>query len=415
MSSEPVVEVIGLGKHYALFERPSDRLKQMLWGGRKRYYREFAALDGVDFTLARGEALGLIGRNGAGKSTLLQLICGTLTPTHGSVTVRGRVAALLELGAGFNPDFTGHENIYLNASLVGLSPAEISRHYDEIVAFADIGDFLHQPVKTYSSGMYVRLAFAIATSIEPDILVIDEALSVGDGAFARKSFDRIMALMERGATVLFCSHSMFHVESICERVLWLDQGRPIRFGEPNQVVPAYESFLVSGRIDAPDHEASGVPTVTPDAAIPVGSGRLKSIVVAANGERGQCVTVRSGEDTLAVEISFASDPALPTPTVAVAIHTQDHRLVASSGTWNDGWTVTRDAKGSGSVAIHYPGIPLLKGRYTISVVLFCERGLHTYDAANHCAFVDVQQDDPERGIVALPHTWRETGVDPACA
>ena len=407
MSSEPVVQVVGLGKRYALFERPSDRLKQMLWGGRKRYEREFVALDGIDFTLARGESLGLIGRNGAGKSTLLQLICGTLTPSVGSVSVRGRVAALLELGAGFNLDFTGHENIYLNASLVGLSPDEITRHYDEIIAFADIGDFLHQPVKTYSSGMYVRLAFAIATSIEPDILVIDEALSVGDGAFARKSFNRIMALMDRGATVLFCSHSMFHVESICDRVLWLDQGRPIRFGEPNQVVPAYESFLVSGRIDQPDHETSTTPAV--DVVAPAGSARLRSVVVMANGERGQCVTVSSCQDTLVVEISFSSDPALPTPTVAVAIHTQDHRLVASSGTWNDGWTVTRDADGLGAVAIRYPAIALLKGRYTISAVLFCERGLHTYDAANHCAFFDVLQEDPERGIVALPHMWSETG------
>lgn len=404
MSSESVIEVTELSKRYALFERPSDRLRQMLWRGRKRFYREFVALDGLDFRLVRGEALGLIGRNGAGKSTLLQLICGTLTPTSGTVSVRGRVAALLELGAGFNPDFTGDENIHLNASLLGLTPEEIARHYDEIVAFADIGDFLHQPVKTYSSGMYVRLAFAIATSVEPDILVIDEALSVGDGAFARKSFDRIMSLREQGATILFCSHSMFHVESICDRVLWLDKGKPIRFGEPAQVVPAYEAFLASGRIDLPDHEAISLSQESIEPT-PAGSARLKAVTVSANGETGQCVTVTSCQDTLCVEVLFLSDPSLPAPSVAVAIHTQDHRLVTSSGTWNDGWTVRRNAAGVGAVAIRYPAIPLLKGRYTVSAVLFCERGLHAYDEANHCAFFDVRQEDPERGIVALPHEW----------
>ena len=164
-----------LGKAFQLYERPIDRLKQMVMRGRKRYFKEFAALHDVSFELPKGEVLGLVGRNGAGKSTLLQLICGTLTPTTGRVTVHGRVAALLELGAGFNPEFTGRENIYLNASILGLSKDEIDARYDSIVEFSGIQDFIHQPVKTYSSGMYVRLAFSIATSVDPDILIIDEA------------------------------------------------------------------------------------------------------------------------------------------------------------------------------------------------------------------------------------------------
>lgn len=224
MSSSFAIRAQHLGKAFQLYERPIDRLKQMLMRGRRRYYKEFAALHDVSFELRKGEVLGLVGRNGAGKSTLLQLICGTLNPSAGQVAVQGRVAALLELGAGFNPDFTGQENIYLNASILGLSKAEIDARYDDIVEFSGIADFIHQPVKTYSSGMYVRLAFSIATSVDPDILVIDEALSVGDGAFARKSFDRIMRLKEKGATILFCSHSVYQIEALCTRALWLDKG-----------------------------------------------------------------------------------------------------------------------------------------------------------------------------------------------
>ena len=181
-----------MGKCYTLFERPADRLKQLLWGRWRTYGREFWALRDVNLTVRPGEVVGLVGRNGAGKSTLLQLVCGTLLASSGTLAVKGRVAALLELGGGFSPDFTGLENIYMNAAILGLKRAEVEARLPEILAFADIGDFIRQPVKTYSSGRFMRLAFAVATSVEPDILVIDEALSVGDGACARQSFDRIL-------------------------------------------------------------------------------------------------------------------------------------------------------------------------------------------------------------------------------
>ena len=205
----------GLSKVYSMYDRPIDRLKQRFMGGSKQYGRLFTALEGVSFSLPRGQVLGLIGNNGAGKSTLLQVVCGTLAPTAGSLTVNGRIAALLELGAGFNPEFSGRENIFLNAAVIGLSRDEIDARYDEIVDFSGIRDFIEQPVKTYSSGMYVRLAFSIATAVDPDILVIDEALSVGDGSFARKSFDRIMALRERGTTILFCRSEERRVAKEC--------------------------------------------------------------------------------------------------------------------------------------------------------------------------------------------------------
>lgn len=208
-------------------------------GNRRAIGREFWALRGVDLEVSRGEVLGLVGRNGAGKSTLLQMVCGTLTPTEGELQVNGRVAALLELGAGFNPEFSGVENVYLNAALMGLNRAQVNERLDGILEFADIGEFVHQPVKTYSSGMFVRLAFAVATSVEPEILVIDEALSVGDGAFARKSFDRIMALRDSGVTIVFCSHSMYQVEALCERAIWLEGGQLKMIGQAAAVTSAY--------------------------------------------------------------------------------------------------------------------------------------------------------------------------------
>jgi lipopolysaccharide transport system ATP-binding protein len=228
MTVRPVIQAKHLGKCYRLFERPQDRLKQFFSPAHKKHYREFWALSGVDLEVGQGEVVGIIGRNGSGKSTLLQLVCGTLSPTEGEINVHGRVAALLELGAGFNPEFSGRENVFLNGAILGVSRAEMEARFDEIVAFSGIGDFIDQPVKTYSSGMYVRLAFAVAVHIDPDILIIDEALSVGDGAFARKSFERIMALKEKGATILFCSHSMYQVEVLCQKALWLDAGTHVR-------------------------------------------------------------------------------------------------------------------------------------------------------------------------------------------
>lgn len=199
----------------------------------KKYGRKHIALEPVSIEIKKGEVLGVIGTNGSGKSTLMQLICGVLEPSSGRVQTNGRIAALLELGAGFNPDFTGRENIFLNAAILGLSHQESNKKIDEIIKFSGVEKFIDQPVKTYSSGMYVRLAFSVATSVDPDILVIDEALSVGDGAFARKSFDRIMSLKQKGCTIVFCSHSIYQVEALCQRVLWLDKGKLQALARPH--------------------------------------------------------------------------------------------------------------------------------------------------------------------------------------
>ena len=254
MSSEDFsIRVEGLSKRYEIYAQPADRLKQMILPRVQRalhrpvrnHFSEFWAVRGVSFDVRKGETVGIVGRNGSGKSTLLQMICGTLNPTLGTVAVNGRVAALLELGAGFNPEFTGRESVRLSGLLYGLSEQELDARFDAILDFAGIGDFIDQPIKTYSSGMYVRLAFSVAINVSPDILVVDEALSVGDEAFQRKCFARIDALRDAGATVLFVSHATGTVMELCDRAILLDQGEMIADGSPGFVVPRYHKLLYS--------------------------------------------------------------------------------------------------------------------------------------------------------------------------
>ena len=233
-----------VSKQYRIYERPGDRLTETLTRGRLKRHREFWALSEISFEVEAGTTVGLVGPNGCGKSTLLQIIAGTLEPTHGSVRHAGRVAALLELGAGFNPEFTGAENVSMNAALLGLSRRRIEELFPEIERFAEIGDFLYQPVKTYSSGMYVRLAFAVAASVEPDILVIDEALAVGDAVFQHRCLRRIKEIQERGATVLFVSHDAAAVRALCSRAILLNAGRLVADGRPLDVLNRYQKIIM---------------------------------------------------------------------------------------------------------------------------------------------------------------------------
>lgn len=242
MSSNIAIKVESLSKCYQIYDRPRDRLLQMFSRGRRQYFREFWALKDVSFEIKRGETVGIIGRNGSGKSTLLQMICGTLNPSAGSIQVNGRVAALLELGSGFNPEFTGRENVYMNASVLGLSREEIDTRFESIAAFADIGTHIDQPVKTYSSGMFVRLAFAVIAHVDADVLVVDEALSVGDAFFTQKCMRFLRTFMERG-TVLFVSHDTGAVINLCHRALWLNKGICKKQGDPKEVARSYLAEL----------------------------------------------------------------------------------------------------------------------------------------------------------------------------
>lgn len=243
MSSDCAIVVSQLNKKFQIYDKPRDRLLQMLSFGRKHYYREFPAVRDVSFTIEKGQTVGIVGRNGSGKSTLLQLICGTLNPSSGNITTYGRVAALLELGSGFNPEFSGRENVFMNAAVLGLTREETNARFEEIERFAEIGDFIDQPVKTYSSGMMVRLAFAVAINVDPQILIVDEALSVGDERFQRKCFARIEAIKSTGATILFVSHSGNTVIELCDRAILLDGGEKLAEGPPKFIVGQYQKLL----------------------------------------------------------------------------------------------------------------------------------------------------------------------------
>ncbi|MBS0455865.1 MAG: ABC transporter ATP-binding protein [Proteobacteria bacterium] len=286
--AEPAIRIDGVGKCYPVYARPLDRLRQFfaptlartLRREAKRHFSEYWALRDVSCEIARGEQVGIVGRNGAGKSTLLQIICGTLASSTGSVRVNGRIAALLELGAGFNPEFTGRENVILNAGILGLNAAQIDARMDAMLAFADIGDFIEQPVKTYSSGMYMRLAFAVAINVSPDILIVDEALSVGDEAFQRKCFARIRAIRDDGGTIVFVSHSAATVAESCDRALLLDRGQLLALGDTRKVLSRYQKLLYAPAEKAEDVRA-WIIAQSPHVDVP-GVGRTDAPIGAAH-------------------------------------------------------------------------------------------------------------------------------------
>ena len=424
-----VISLEGVGKTYKRFAKPSDRFWQALWpriGTQKgASSNEFVALAPLNLQVKRGEALGLIGRNGAGKSTLLQMVCGTLNPSSGSLLVTGKIGALLELGAGFNPEFTGRENVYLAAAVMGFSGAETDALYESIVDFSGIREFIDQPVKTYSSGMYVRLAFSIATSANPDILVIDEALSVGDGAFAKKSFERIMQLKAQGTTVLFCSHSMYQVESFCDRALWLDRGQVQMEGPAADVVAAYTDSLRAENAHSADKPSPNTASalevsVASQAApsnneleidadpAPVTSGltRILGIEVSVDGIKGRELQALSLQSDVHITVKFESDPTQPCPTLATGFALPDGQIFTSAYTLFDGIAIERNAQGQGQATVVFEKLPLMKGRFTVGAYLFDERALHVYDVVLQAATVNVTQAGVHQGFVQLPHRWQ---------
>ena len=388
------IELRGVAKSYSLETQPWRRLWQQL-SGQQASGREYHALNRVDLRVQRGEVVGIVGRNGAGKSTLLQIVCGVLQASQGERRVNGRVAALLELGAGFNPELTGRENVRLNGPLMGLSAAEVNRRLDGIIDFAGIGEFVDQPVRSYSSGMFMRLAFSMATSMDPEILVIDEALSVGDGAFARKSYERIMALKEKGTTILFCSHSMFQVEALCSRAVWIEAGVIRMDGPAHRTTVEYSEWMARLEQGASPLQATALRFETAAAAI--------TRVTVQPPPDGQAL--HHGTDTLVVEVDFRSDPAMPCPTLGVVVLGADARPITSVGTWMDDWPLHRDAEGCVSAVLEFPSLPLLKGRYTVSVYVLCDRAINVYASAENVGSINVVQDHLAQGIVSLPHRW----------
>ena len=247
------IEVRNCSKTFKRYRRPAHRLLELLTG--RPYHEGFTALKNISFNVPHGQVLGIVGENGAGKSTLLKILAGTLTPSAGDIEIRGKVAALLELGAGFHPEFTGRQNIYLNASLLGLPEEEIRSREQEIIAFSELGDFIDQPVKTYSSGMYVRLAFSIATTVDPHVLIIDEALAVGDQRFQKKCIDRMLEFCKSGKTIVFCSHNLYQVNLLCQKAIWIHNGRIRMMGKAEEVTRQYEDFTLEQNKRREEHTA----------------------------------------------------------------------------------------------------------------------------------------------------------------
>jgi lipopolysaccharide transport system ATP-binding protein len=282
MSSDVIISARNLTKTYRAYAHPLDRLLGGFMPGRAKRCKEFHALNNVSFDIKRGETVGIIGRNGSGKSTLLQLICGIRKPTSGTMQVNGRISALLELGAGFHPEFTGRENVFMQGAIQGFSRQEMEGRFDDITAFADIGEYIDQPVKTYSSGMFVRLAFAAAVSVEPDILVVDEALSVGDELFQRRCFSRIEAIKRKGGTILLVSHSNSMIIGLCDRAVMLERGEAVKDGAPRHVVDLYQKILFA----PPNKIASILATRLP----------LVNESPLGNGMGGNAVSDRNSDD-----------------------------------------------------------------------------------------------------------------------
>jgi len=322
MSEDIVVQVENLSKIYKLYNSPQDRLKESLHPLRKKYHHDFYALKDIGFEIKKGETVGIVGSNGSGKSTLLKIITGILTPTSGTVSVKGHISALLELGAGFNPELSGVENVFFSGTLMGFTKEEMLAKIDDILSFADIGEFVHQPVKTYSSGMFVRLAFAVAVSVNPEILIIDEALSVGDMAFQRKSFRRIESLLNEGMTFLFVSHSLESIKKICSKALFINHGTQLGFGGSKQICNDYEQHLFgSGKqndsVASQETPQGDVANIDPDLLsvneLTYGDGRAEIEEVWLENQVGQRINlVDVGSDfTLKYRVRFVDTVQAP--------------------------------------------------------------------------------------------------------
>lgn len=410
---EPVLQVSSLGKEYKIYERPADRLKSLLFG--MASHRSHWALQDVSFSLQRGQCLGLIGDNGAGKSTLLKLLTGTLQPTQGGVRRQGRLTAILELGAGFHPDFTGRDNLYFGGSLIGIDQTQMATLEADIIAFSELGDAIDRPVKTYSSGMVVRLAFALITAVEPDVLIIDEALAVGDQHFQKKCIERIDAFRDNGCTILFCSHSLYHVRHLCDVSLWLEGGRVRGFGETDAILSSYEAHVrqknvavTASQPSAPEPgseataEEGGAVSVAPEVPrAPPDQAAIVSVKVQDLGA-GDLPVLRSKDLSITVE---ARAPGERPPSIGLMLEQWHGVGITSLASHAEGVQPLCVEPGLWRLTLHFPDLPLHSGDYVLSAYLFDDKGLITYDEWKQCTVFKWVSPSLTPGLVRLPHRW----------
>jgi ABC-type polysaccharide/polyol phosphate transport system ATPase subunit len=379
---------------YRIYERPADRLKQMLFARLGRSYgREFWALRDVSFELGKGETVGIIGRNGSGKSTLLQIIAGTLAPTEGIVTIGGRVTALLELGSGFNPEYTGRENVLMTGAILGFTQQEMTRRFDEIASFADIGDFMDQPVKFYSSGMFVRLAFAVQTSVDPDILIVDEVLSVGDIFFVQKCAQRFQDLMDRGTSILLVTHDTQAVARLCHRAILLADGRVDLIGEPKSVLERYTALAYGGRVgtfdvldprDRPE-EATPAPLPPIPALAPRhGEGGCRITGAALRMANGEISEILEQAQEVHVVVDFVCGRPEILPNVGFQLQDRLGNLIFGTNTFMLSRFIEPPPVGSVVRVCFVMPLLLGTGEYTLSVAVgsYDRAPEHIYDWAD---------------------------------
>lgn len=388
-----------LGKTYRLYDSPWDRLREML-GGRTRH-RDFDALRNIDFEVHQGHSLGLIGENGAGKSTLLRILAGVTPPTTGSLRVDGKVASLLELGMGFHPEFSGRQNIRLNAAVLGLSEDQVAAAEPEIIAFSELGDFIDRPVKTYSTGMVMRLGFSIAIQVDPEILIIDEALSVGDGYFQKKCVDRIRTFLEGNRTLVFCSHSMYHIAAFCENALWIRGGETAGYGPAELVIREYDSYLIGRGGERLKDEASKLDAS--EAATERSTAPAKLVEVCQPGHPRLGAVYQSGQPWQ-LEIYWSTESPELAFHVGISVERLDGVQVCGFSTHWDGLEPAsgqRDYR----LLLQLPELTINHGEFTIVVFLLDEAGLHIYDTQQLTGAFKVENRILRAGLFEIPHSW----------
>lgn len=425
-----VLVVQNLGKEYKLYDSPRQRVKALLTG--RAMHRSHWALRDVSFSLKRGQCIGVIGDNGAGKSSLLKLLAGTMQPSAGSIERSGRITAILELGAGFHPDFSGRDNLYFAGSLIGISHEEMRTLEPEIIAFSELQDAIDRPVKTYSSGMNVRLAFALVTAVQPDVLIVDEALAVGDQSFQKKCIERILDFRKKGCTILFCSHSPYHIRHLCDAALWLEHGQVQMFGETEAVLVAYDvrtrnlqkekdrlqwgedapadvadTALAAGedlqKGDVPD--ASGTPFVVkpPDTSrvLSQASACILSADIANLGT-GEPPLLVGNDLVVTIKVRGNGDEV---PNVGFMIEQKNGVGITCIATHEEGVEPLRLSDGSWQSVLNFSDLPLHSGDYTVSAYLFDRSGLAVYDHWFQYQTFRFVYPKSLPGLVRLPHSW----------
>lgn len=386
MDIEDVLIVKELTKIYRIYENPLNRLKEFFVRNKKHI--DFAALNNISFSIKKGMTFGIIGENGAGKSTLLQLIAGTIFPTSGEIMVNGKVLALLELGVGFHPDFTGKENIFFYGDILGFSRGFIQSKFDEIVEFSELGDFIGRPIKTYSTGMQMRLAFSLISSLEPDILIIDEALSVGDMHFQKKCIDRIMNFKNKGMTILFCSHSTYQVSILCDEVIWLKDGKVEMYGETQRVIPAYEFYQLEK--DRKKNETDEKYSLSNEHPVIIKEVKIKNEL-----------PLKRGDDLIFRMLIECITDDMPY-NVTLSIKMDTGRGVYVTGTHLAGKRPIYGKKKE--ILITYPCVPIMGGIYYAHARVFDDKGLMVYHERVVPPF-EVEKDSLEIGVCYFENRW----------